>query len=113
MAGTHQSSGKHIELEQMLNTQIRSTNVLDLEKLELMTILQSTLDLKSQLKYFLENLRKKLRIDGLCFIEEERQLKIKIGRQSTHSCGYHLTKEETTCGELVFKRSTRFSEKDL
>jgi GGDEF domain-containing protein len=113
MAGSFQSTDKTNASDEITNKRFDSADSIGLEKLELMTILQSTLNLNSVLKYFLENLRKKLRIDGLCFIEEDRQLKIRIGRQSTHSCGYHLTKEDTACGELIFKRSTRFSEQDL
>jgi GGDEF domain-containing protein len=113
MAGSFQSTDKHIESDQITTKHIDSVNRASLEKLELMAILQSTLNLKSVLKYFLDDLRNKLDIDGLSFIEEDRQLKIRIGRQSTHSCGYHLTKQEIPCGELIFKRSTRFSEQDL
>ena len=110
MIGSFQPADKHIESDQISDKNFESIN---LEKLELMMILQSTLNLKSQLKFFLENLRKKLRIDGLCFVEESRQLKIKIGKQATHSCGYHITKGDHECGELILKRSTRFSEQDL
>ncbi|MFT4861009.1 MAG: GGDEF domain-containing protein [Pseudohongiellaceae bacterium] len=113
MVGSYQSTDKHIEADQMSDKHSKPDQRISLEKLELMTVLQSTLDLKSQLKYFLENLRNKLPIDGLSFVEEDRMLKVKIGRQSTHSCGYHLSKEEVGCGELIFKRSTRFSEQDL
>ncbi len=113
MVGSYQSIDKQVATQQLSNSQSKLDERISLEKLELMTVLQSTLDLKSQLKYFLENLRKKLPIDGLSFIEEDRMLKVKIGRQSTHSCGYHLSKEDIACGELIFKRSTRFSEKDL
>ncbi len=113
MIGSFQPSDKHIESDRIRNENFESLKPIDLEKLELMTVLQSTLNLKSQLKFFLENLRRKLRIDGLCYVEEGRQLKIKIGKQATHSCGYHLTKEDLECGELILKRSTRFSEQDL
>ena len=84
-----------------------------LERLELMSALQSTLDLKTQLKLFLEKLRGKLKIDGLSFVDETRDLRLKIGKQSTHSCGYRLTHEGMQCGEISFRRSTRFTEEDL
>lgn len=83
------------------------------QRFELMTLLQSTLDLKTLLRFFLENLRKELPIDGVFFHEDERNIKIKLGRQSTHSCGYRLSNGENNCGEIIFKRNTRFNEQDL
>lgn len=91
----------------------KSLSELELARFELGNLLQSTLDLKTLLRYFLENSREKLTIDGLYYSEAERDIKIKLGKQSAHSCGYRLTNAETACGEIVFKRDSRFSEIEL
>lgn len=86
---------------------------LEFERFKLVLLLQSTLDLKNLLKYFLENIRESLIIDGMYYHEEERGTKIRLGKQSTHSCGYRLTNAGIECGEIIFKRDTRFSEIEL
>lgn len=82
-------------------------------KFRLLNLLQSTLDLKTLLKYFLESLRKDLPIGGLSYEDDSRSTSIRIGKQSTHSCGYRLTTAGVECGEIVFKRDSRFSENEL
>lgn len=86
---------------------------LELGKFKLASLLQSTLELKVLLKYFLENIRENLTVDGLYYQDEERCVKIRLGRQSTHSCGYRLINSGADCGEITFKRDTRFNEIDL
>ncbi|NKB31583.1 MAG: diguanylate cyclase [Pseudomonadales bacterium] len=83
------------------------------DKLQLITCLQSTLDLELMLNKFLESLNDFVKVDGIYYQEDERDLKLKLGRQSGHSCGYRLINNETSFGELVFKRSKRFSEEEL
>ncbi len=95
--------------ETLLNSDFK----VDQEKLALMSVLQSTLDLRTQLRYFLDALRQKLKIDGLFYTEEKRQIKIKIGRLATHSCGYNLSNSGEPSGEIIFKRSTRFKDSEL
>lgn len=86
---------------------------LEFERFKLVSLLQSTLDLKTLLKYFLENIRESLIIDGVYYHEEERGIKIRLGKQSSHSCGYRLNNAGVECGEITFKRDTRFSETEL
>lgn len=82
-------------------------------RFRLLNLLQSTLDLKTLLRYFLESLRKELPVGGLSYEDESRNTNIRIGKQSTHSCGYRLTTVGIECGEIVFKRDSRFSEEEL
>lgn len=82
-------------------------------KLHLLTCLQSTLDLESMLTMFFENLNDIVKVDGIYFQEDERNITLKLGKQSGHSCGYRLNSNNTSYGELVFKRSKRFSESEL
>ncbi|MFK7864396.1 MAG: hypothetical protein AB8B95_09270 [Pseudohongiellaceae bacterium] len=82
-------------------------------KFRLLNLLQSTLDLETLLKYFLESLREELPIGGLSYDDEARGISLRIGKQSTHSCGYNLTTQSVDCGEIVFKRDSRFTEIEL
>jgi GGDEF domain-containing protein len=86
---------------------------LELERFKLVSLLQSTLDLKTLLRYFLENIRENLPIDGLYYHEEDRATKIRFGKQGTHSCEYRLIKAGIEYGEIILKRDIRFSETEL
>jgi diguanylate cyclase (GGDEF)-like protein len=88
-------------------------NVTEVEKLQFITALQSTLDLEQLLQTFLTNLNAVVRTDGIHYQEETRDIKLKLGKQSAHSCGYNLLSGERNYGELVFKRSKRFTEAEL
>ena len=90
-----------------------SLSVLEENKLQLITCLQSTLDLEQMLCKFLDSLNDFVKIDGIYYQEDERDVKLKLGKQSGHSCGYRLINSEANYGELVFTRSKRFSESEL
>jgi diguanylate cyclase (GGDEF)-like protein len=90
-----------------------SLSEVDENKLQLITCLQSTLDLELMLSKFLDSLNDFVKIDGIYYQEDERDIKLKLGKQSGHSCGYRLISNEISFGELVFKRSKRFSESEL
>ncbi len=83
------------------------------EKLQLIVELQSTLDVQQLLQVFLENISATVRVDGIAFEEDERDLHIKVGKQSNHSCGYRLLSGSDFYGEVTFKRSKRFKEDEL
>jgi len=83
------------------------------ERSKLISLRQSTLDQKIRLKYFLENICKSQIIDGVYCHEEERGIKIRLGKQSSQSCGYRLSNAGVESGELPFKRNARFSETKL
>ena len=106
---------KEATLAKVAQTHSESTGQgnLELQRFKLVSLLQSTLDLKTLLRYFLENIRESLPIDGLYYHEEDRATKIRFGKQGTHSCGYRLTKAGIECGEIIFKRDIRFSETEL
>ena len=87
----------------------------DLEqtRYELISILQSSLDLSVILEHFFLGINKVLRVDSMYFCEEERDIYVKFGKQSTHSCGYRLISGSENFGELTFKRGKRFSDHEL
>ena len=99
--------------KQALNGSQQVADSTDFDKLELIMSLQSHLDLEQLLQHFLESVNTLLRVDGIFFQEENREIKLKLGKQSVHSCGYRLVNGSSSYGELVFKRSKRFSETEL
>jgi diguanylate cyclase (GGDEF)-like protein len=98
---------------QSTNGSQQTDNVSELEKLQFITALQSTLDLEQLLQTFLTNLNALVRTDGIHYQEDSRDIKLKLGKQSAHSCGYNLLSGERNFGEIVFKRSKRFAEAEL
>lgn len=86
---------------------------LEQTKYELISILQSSLDLSNTLEQFFLGINKVLRVDGMCFLEEERDVYFKFGKQSTHSCGYRLISGNAYFGELTLRRGKRFSDHEL
>jgi len=116
MVGSIQSSQKNQKsaaknaLEKLSNGKISLSTA---SQLLLLTELQSTLDLKTLLTLFLRHLNTFIAVDGLHYQEEQRQLSVKIGRQSVHSCGYRLIEDARDHGEIVLMRSKRFSSSEL
>ena len=94
---------------------VDSMNAVELldQRIQLTSILQSTLDIGEVLKLFLENVGPLLKLDGLSYSNDAPKCQLKLGKQSTHSCGYRLITKEDYLGEVTFKRSARFKEADL
>jgi hypothetical protein len=71
------------------------------------------LGLKTLLKEFLENIRESVIGGRVHYHEEEREVKIQLGKKNSQSCHYRLSNAGVKSGELTFKRDTRFSETKL
>lgn len=82
-------------------------------RLQLVTRLQTTLDLASLLQLFMQELGSHIRVDGLRYRNEQYQLEPLLGRNTSHSCGYRLVTRQDNLGEIIFFRSRRFSEQEL
>lgn len=82
-------------------------------RLSLAERLQESLDLTELLSLLLEQINTSIRIDGLHYHHELLDLDVQIERQASHSCGYRLLTRQDHLGELIFKRSRKFSEREL
>lgn len=83
------------------------------DKYQLVRLLQSTLDLETIIDQFLGGVNTLVRVDGLTYVEEERDLALRFGKASAHSCGYRLISGHDSFGEVTFHRSRRFSDSEL
>lgn len=96
----------------IIQTDSFSGEKLDL-KVQLNEVLQTSLDLNTLLKLFLEKVSTVVRLDGIHYLNEDLGIEASIAKQSTHSCGYRLITNEDKLGEVIFKRSKKFTEKEL
>ncbi|MDO8272070.1 MAG: GGDEF domain-containing protein [Gammaproteobacteria bacterium] len=82
-------------------------------RIQLSEALQSSLELNTLLSVYLENVSTAVKLDGIYYSNEDQGVDASIAKQSTHSCGYRLITSEDRLGEIVFKRSKKFTEKEL
>lgn len=75
--------------------------------------LQTTLEIEQLLHLFHQELPESVELDGLQYVNEHQQLQILAGRKASHSCGYRLITAQDHLGEIVFYRSTRFSDQNM
>lgn len=75
--------------------------------------LGGTLELSALQQRLLHSMTRGVALDGLHYHHEALDLDIRIGKQSSHSCGYRLLCTDEYLGEIVFKRNRRFSEREL
>jgi len=52
-------------------------------------------------------------LDGLHYHHEALDVDIRVGKQSSHSCGYRLLCTDEYLGEIIFKRNRKFTEREL
>ena len=90
-----------------------STEDEEFDKYQLVKLLQSSLDLETIIEQFLTATNSRVKIDGLSYQEEERNITLKLGKQSAHSCGYRLLTSHDNFGEVTFHRASRFSDDEL
>ncbi|MDP1931646.1 MAG: GGDEF domain-containing protein [Gammaproteobacteria bacterium] len=82
-------------------------------RMQLNEALQSSLELNTLLAVFLERISTTVKLDGIQYSNDEQGIKTTIAKQSSHSCGYRLITTEDKLGEIIFKRSRKFNEKEL
>lgn len=75
--------------------------------------LQTTLEIEQLLQLFLKELSPAVELDGLQYLNDHKTLQFLAGRKASHSCGYRLITAQDHLGEIIFYRSTRFSDRDL
>ncbi len=83
------------------------------QRLELLGTLQTTLVLDQLLRLFSQEVQKWVPHDGFRYHNAEAGLEVQVGRKASHRCHYRLTLEERCLGELILMRRKRFSEQEL
>lgn len=75
--------------------------------------LGGTLEISALQQRLLNSMTRGVALDGLHYHHEALDVDIRIGKQSSHSCGYRLLCIDEYLGEIVFKRNRKFTEREL
>lgn len=91
----------------------------DLYRFELLSALQSTLDIDGQLNILFDRIQSYVKVDGLSYQHNQHGIKLSLGDEPKHHCHYRLTADSERqansedLGEMQFSRGTRFGEEEL
>ncbi|MFT4748772.1 MAG: hypothetical protein ACI9E4_000440 [Pseudohongiellaceae bacterium] len=61
------------------------------QEFRLSSVLQRSLDMKKFLKTCFAELRPPTQLSALAYQHHNRQIKVDLGKQATHRCGYRIT----------------------
>jgi len=75
--------------------------------------LDGTLELSALQQRVLLSMTRGVALDGLHYHHEALDVDIRVGKQSSHSCGYRLLCTDEYLGEIIFKRNRKFTEREL
>lgn len=75
--------------------------------------LSETVEISALQQRLLSSLTRGVAMDGLHYHHETLDLDIRVGKQSTHSCGYRLLFTDEYLGEITFKRNRKFTEREM
>jgi len=81
--------------------------------LDLLSALQTTLELDRLLAIFSDRLGRVVPHDGLVYVHEGDEVSLRLGRRARHSAHYRLTLGSHELGELTLHRGRRFGEDEL
>ncbi|MHA6493837.1 GGDEF domain-containing protein [Pseudomonas borbori] len=75
--------------------------------------LQTSLEMDRILELFYREVQRLVPLDALGYQLATYNLRIELGERANHSAGYRLCHDGEYMGELIFRRSQRFSEDEL
>ena len=75
--------------------------------------LQTSLEVERILELFFQQVQRLVPLNTLSYQLASCDLRLELGERANHSAGYRLSHEGEYLGELVFRRSYRFSEEEL
>lgn len=81
--------------------------------LKLAGLLQTTLEVRTVLEYFLSDARTEVEFDAAHYQNAELKLELQFNDAQKHKCAYQLRLAEHTLGELTFSNKRRFTQKEL
>jgi len=113
IAGTGPSAGMMQtapELAQQMNS---VPHQVLLRRLEITTVLQSTLEVREIIELFAAELAMDVAWDGMSYRHAEAGICVDLGQRAAHKCTYALVLEEQKLGELRLMRRRRFSDEEL
>jgi diguanylate cyclase (GGDEF)-like protein len=82
-------------------------------RLQLSSVLQTSLDLSQVLQLFFDEVQQTLPLGSMSYRNEKIGDDIELGNSARHSCHYKLVTRDDSLGELFFTRKKRFAEQEL
>ncbi|MFT5690826.1 MAG: diguanylate cyclase (GGDEF)-like protein [Oceanicoccus sp.] len=82
-------------------------------RLQLISCLQTTLELEQILKLFFEEVQNRIPLGSLEYSNSRIQKNISFGSSAKNSCEYKLDNQQEPLGTITFTRARRFSEAEL
>jgi diguanylate cyclase (GGDEF)-like protein len=83
------------------------------QTLKLAGLLQTSLEIKSILGFFLDTVSETVPYTGVLYEFEPLSVHLKFGKADRHSCAYRLRIAGDTLGELKFMRNKRFTDEEM
>ncbi|MBI3776062.1 MAG: GGDEF domain-containing protein, partial [Gammaproteobacteria bacterium] len=77
--------------------------------LQISSALQTSLELQQLIETFAHEVKVTVPVDGVRFQNLQHDIDIKVGRNATYQCAYHLTVNEQALGEVAFMRKSNFT----
>lgn len=80
---------------------------------QLTLLLQTSLDVERIMTLFFQEVQRLVPLDALTYLHNGSELRLDLGERGSHSVSYCLNHMNDYLGELLFRRSQRFSEDEL
>jgi diguanylate cyclase (GGDEF)-like protein len=82
-------------------------------KHELAALLQTTIEIEPLFELFFGQVKSLLKLGSCHFVNQAKDIKLKLGTVSAHNCDYSLNIQQQYLGNISFTRKHRFSEAEL
>ena len=83
------------------------------KSVEIISVLQTTLDLEDMLELFDKQTHDLIPHDGYTFVNDELNLTISVGTQKHHGCHYKLVIADQELGTISLRRRSRFKKQEI
>jgi diguanylate cyclase (GGDEF)-like protein len=80
---------------------------------KLAALLQTTIEIEPLFELFYGQVKSLLKLDSCQFVNQTKDIKLKLGTICAHNCDYSLNIQQQYLGNISFTRKHRFSEAEL
>lgn len=80
---------------------------------KLTSLLQTTIEIEPLFELFFGQIQHLLKLGSCQFINQIKNIEIKLGKTNSHNCDYSLNIQQQYLGNISFSRKQRFSEAEL
>ena len=95
------------------NTSVGGVEAIDQLRLQLGSLLQTTLELDQLVSNFAQHMQTLFEISGVCFVAKDPEVRTQCGETVIHHCCYQLRTDSADIGEISLYSRKRMSETNL